>query len=1024
MGDRTDPNNNPPTIKSCYNANIRTLTIDPNDPNTLYAGAESAVVFKSTDKGQHWQSISDSWAAYENISAIAVSKQHQGTILALSGFYMQGDLYRSTDGGSSWEQLQSGIGNNWSGGRSVAIQYNPTSNRVYLAGKDGVYISDDDGLSWQVATGTNSILITDIAINSTNSNIVYAVGSNASSNLVLLRSIDNGNTFQNVTGTSFNIDNHGAKIGVTDADGSIIYCIILTNSGPKLLNSTDSGQNWKLKSSSSQTGYEGSNTNTGLGLSNGQGFYDLAIFVAPTDPKILIVGTTTMYKSTDGGQNFSPLGGWSYGPFGAFQDDTSHSGNIIHSDVHSILGVSGDTYIATDGGIAHSTDIFTNPNNADARNNGLSAAEYYGFEQGWQDDFVVGGRYHNGDAALFEGYPTGTALYIAGAESPSGNALPGYSMTARFSDLYTTYIMPPTPSRTALKEAPGIQSNMGPHSRNQWDGNIISKLMTDPRYRNVLYLSGNRIKDGYGNTDESSILWKSTDTGVNYTSLHNFGSTVWRFDIARSNPDVIIVYTDQGLYKTTNGGSSWNPLPSPPGVTYSKNLFSDISIDPSDEKVVFLTVTNRYTNVTNCTLFKSTDGGSTWNNYTGSIGNDRATYLCTDGTNGGVYATTTFELPGKVFYRNKTMGDWVNFTGNLPTNQAITPPGAIFFRDDKIRIAGDRGVWESPLYTHPNPIAQPMASAQSVNCDQGTVNFYDYSILNYKGASWQWNFPGAATISGATTKNPTATYVTPGTYDISLTVKDASGNTNTHVVKNMIQVLSSGMSGMPTPTPIITANGPTTFCKGDSVVLSSSTAKTYLWSNGQSTQNITVSASGSYTVKTTADICTNVATSNPTDIIVKDSPQIPIISADWLMLSSSSNDNNQWYFQGAPINGATEKNYQAAQIGQYTVMATSTNGCSTVSSPYTISSLDLPTDNDFIIYPNPSDGLFHINKPSNIQITEIRVFDLFAHLVYQSRTGSTDINLSGFDPGIFFVELTTPYKTYRARKVILLNNTR
>lgn len=66
-----------------------------------------------------------------------------------------------------------------------------------------------------------------------------------------------------------------------------------------------------------------------------------------------------------------------------------------------------------------------------------------------------------------------------------------------------------------------------------------------------------------GVPDESSILWKSTDTGVNYTSLHNFGSTVWRFDIARSNPDVIIVYTDQGLYKTTNGGSSWNPLLSP-----------------------------------------------------------------------------------------------------------------------------------------------------------------------------------------------------------------------------------------------------------------------------------------------------------------------------------------------------------------------------------------------------------------------------------------------------------------------------
>jgi hypothetical protein len=305
-------------------------------------------------------------------------------------------------------------------------------------------------------------------------------------------------------------------------------------------------------------------------MSNVQGFYNLAIFVAPTNPQTIIVGTTTTYKSVDGGLNFNSLGGWNYGPFGAFKDDASHSGSIIHPDVHSIVGVPGDTYIATDGGIAHSTDIFTDPQNAEAINNGLSAAEYYGLGQGWQEDLVVGGRYHNGDAVLFEGYPDGTALYVNGAESPSGNTLPGYAMTARFSDLYTTYIIPPTLSRTALKVAPGIQSNMGPHFPTQWTGERVGKLMTDPRYRDVLFLSGNAIKDGYGNTDESSTLWKSTNTGVNYTSLHDFGSTVWRFDIAKSNPNVIIVYTDLGLYKTTNGGGSWSPLPAPSGGTYSQ----------------------------------------------------------------------------------------------------------------------------------------------------------------------------------------------------------------------------------------------------------------------------------------------------------------------------------------------------------------------------------------------------------------------------------------------------------------------
>src|SRR5690606_19330622 len=49
--------------------------------------------------------------------------------------------------------------------------------------------------------------------------------------------------------------------------------------------------------------------------------------------------------------------------------------------------------------------------------------------------------------------------------------------------------------------------------------------------------------------------------------------------------------------------------------------------------------------------------------------------------------------------------------------------------------------------------------------------------------------------------------------------------------------------------PSITAGGPTTFCIGGSVTLTSSSSNGYLWSpGGQSTQNITVSTSGSYTV--------------------------------------------------------------------------------------------------------------------------------------------------------------------------------
>ena len=55
----------------------------------------------------------------------------------------------------------------------------------------------------------------------------------------------------------------------------------------------------------------------------------------------------------------------------------------------------------------------------------------------------------------------------------------------------------------------------------------------------------------------------------------------------------------------------------------------------------------------------------------------------------------------------------------------------------------------------------------------------------------------------------------------------------------------------PNPVPTITASGPTTFCQGGSVVLTASASSSYLWSTGATTQSITVSASGSYSVSVT-----------------------------------------------------------------------------------------------------------------------------------------------------------------------------
>jgi len=80
------------------------------------------------------------------------------------------------------------------------------------------------------------------------------------------------------------------------------------------------------------------------------------------------------------------------------------------------------------------------------------------------------------------------------------------------------------------------------------------------------------------------------------------------------------------------------------------------------------------------------------------------------------------------------------------------------------------------------------------------------------------------------------------------------------------------------PTATITAGGSTTFCQGENVMLTSNPGASYLWSTGATTQSITVSSAGDYTVNVTnADGCS--ATSAATTVTVNQ-PQTWYLDAD------------------------------------------------------------------------------------------------------------------------------------------------
>ncbi|MEO8088131.1 MAG: T9SS type A sorting domain-containing protein, partial [Bacteroidota bacterium] len=132
------------------------------------------------------------------------------------------------------------------------------------------------------------------------------------------------------------------------------------------------------------------------------------------------------------------------------------------------------------------------------------------------------------------------------------------------------------------------------------------------------------------------------------------------------------------------------------------------------------------------------------------------------------------------------------------------------------------------------------------------------------GQTYQWT-KNASNISGATSISYTAS--TSGAFAVKVT---KSGTTATSA--SIAVTVSSTITA-----PTINASGPVSFCPGGSVVLSSSSSTGNHWSNNATTQSITVSTAGSYSVTVTLGTCS--ATSTPTVVSTTTTPVTPSITA-------------------------------------------------------------------------------------------------------------------------------------------------
>ena len=227
------------------------------------------------------------------------------------------------------------------------------------------------------------------------------------------------------------------------------------------------------------------------------------------------------------------------------------------------------------------------------------------------------------------------------------------------------------------------------------------------------------------------------------------------------------------------------------------------------------------------------------------------------------------------------------------------------------------------------PAATITPSGSTSFCAGGSITL---NANSGTGLSYAWTNGGTSN---------TRTYNTAGSYTVTVTDGNGCSNTSAPTVVTVNAL----------PTATITANGPLTFCAGNSVNLSASNAVSYLWSNGEITNTLSnITNSGTFTV-TVTDIngCSNTAA--PVSVTVHALPSLnitnpaPICSPGTVNLTAaaittgSSAGLQYSYWTNAAATTALTAPSSVGTGGTYYIRAIETvNNCS-VTRPVTVSIL-------------------------------------------------------------------------------------
>ena len=289
----------------------------PSDPMVFYFGACAGGVWKTTDGGTYWENVSDGFFNSSAIGALAVAESDPNVVYAGTGettirtdvSYGDG-VYKSTDAGQTWRQV--GLSDTRHIGEIRVHPRNP--DLVYVAALGhafgpnqdrGVFRSRDGGENWEkILFRSEKAGAVDLAMDPHNPSILYGAIWEAYRNFwtlssggpdsSLYRSTDGGDTWSEITGQPGLPAGLKGKMGiaVSPARSGRVWAIIEAEEAG-VYRSDDGGETWELMTSKRD-------------LLNRPWYY-CHIFADPQHADTVYVTNLNMWKSTDGGRNYTQI---------------------------------------------------------------------------------------------------------------------------------------------------------------------------------------------------------------------------------------------------------------------------------------------------------------------------------------------------------------------------------------------------------------------------------------------------------------------------------------------------------------------------------------------------------------------------------------------------------------------------------------------------------------------------------------------------------------------------------------------